>query len=107
MAPRNRLTANTVAEERCRASRLEGSSRSHPYSRMLERPSRPLRGASGRGRRGHIAGGSSCLFEEAAELVDVVLGHNGDGNIDARVDLLAFLDLEHGFDAGHAFLERI
>ena len=29
------------------------------------------------------------------------------GNVDARVDLLALLDLEHGLDAGDAFLERI
>src|ERR1700733_1272872 len=54
-----------------------------------------------------IGGYSRGLFEEAAELVDVFLGHNGNGNVDARVDLLALLDLEHGFDAGHALLERI
>src|SRR5271165_6527677 len=33
----------------------------------------------------------SALLEQAAELVDVVLRDDGDGNVDARVDLLALL----------------
>src|SRR6202453_4463165 len=47
------------------------------------------------------------LFEQAAELVDIVLGHDGHGNVDARIHLLALLDLEHGLDASHALLERV
>ena len=65
-----------------------------------------------RGKRRDAAASRSALFErglfeEAAELVDVVLGHDGDGNVDARIDLLTLLDLEHSFDAGDALLEGI
>src|SRR6185503_2010839 len=59
------------------------------------------------GRRNVPLGAFKGLFEEAAELVDIVLGHDGDGNVDARVDLLALLDLEHSLDASHPFLEGV
>src|SRR5208337_5402064 len=47
------------------------------------------------------------LLEEAAELVDVLLRHDRDRDVDARVYLLALLQLEDRLDAGDAFLEGV
>ena len=51
--------------------------------------------------------GQAGLFEEATKLVDILFGHDSDGNVNARIHLLTLLDLERRFDAGHALLERV
>ena len=51
--------------------------------------------------------GQAFLFEKGAELVDVLLGDDGDGDVDAWVDLLALFELQDRLDARDPFLERI
>src|SRR5271166_6417887 len=51
-------------------------------------------GVSRPARRSPTALGQAFLFEKGAELVDVLLGDDGDGDVDAWVDLLALFELQ-------------